>query len=119
MDAGFADDLLVAGHVAPDEFRELGYPLAGALKVIVQDGAGGADTGLVGFRLANAATFVSIEPAAGADAASWVATMEPRETEEVLDSAGLLSLSGELATLSALCTFLQAKSQSYLGSRSA
>ena len=102
-----------------DEFRELGYPLAGALKVIVQDGAGGADTGLVGFRLANAATFVSIEPAAGADAASWVATMEPRETEEVLDSAALLSLSGELATLSALCTFLQAKSQSYLGRRSA
>ena len=102
-----------------DEFRELGYPLAGALKVIVQDGAGGADTGLVGFRLANAATFVSIEPAADADAVSWVATMEPRETEEVLDSAGLLSLSGELATLSALCTFLQAKSQSYLGSRSA
>ena len=102
-----------------DEFRELGYPLAGALKVIVQDGAGGADTGLVGFRLANAATFVSIEPAAGSDAASWVATMEPRETEEVLDSAGLLSLSGELATLSALCTFLQSKSQSYLGSRSA
>ena len=101
-----------------DEFRELGYPLSGALKVIVQDGAGGADTGLVGFRLANAATFVSIEPA-GADAASWVATMEPRETEVVLDSAGLLSLSGELATLSALCTFLQSKSQSYIGSRRA
>ena len=101
-----------------EEFRQLGYPVAGALKVIVQDGDDGADTGLVGFRLVNAATFVSIQPA-GDDAATWVATMEPRETEVVLDSAGLLSLSGELATLSALCAFLQSKAQSYVGSRSA
>lgn len=92
------------------EFRDLGYETAGSVKVIVQDGDDGADTGLVGVRLAYASTAVYLQPATDARG-RWEATMEPRDEAVVLDAAGLLRLSSELAVLSALCTFLQTKSQ--------
>src|SRR5689334_14439732 len=44
------------------EFREQGHPVAGSLKVMEQDGHDGADTGLVGVRLANATTVTYIQP---------------------------------------------------------
>jgi hypothetical protein len=40
--------------------------------------------------------------------------MEPRESAVVLDAAGLLQLSSELATLGALCGYLQTRAQAIL-----
>jgi hypothetical protein len=92
-----------------EEFSQLGYPIAGSLRVMDQDSADGEDTGLVGVSLRYAATVTYLQPDAPYST-RWVVTMEPRETPVVLDSAGLLNLSTELATVSALCAFLQAKS---------
>jgi hypothetical protein len=47
---------------------------------------------------------------------TWVVTMEARDEPVVLDSAGLMNLSSELAVVSALCAFLQAKSAGYSAS---
>ena len=96
------------------EYRAQGQPLADSARVMVQDGDGGANTGLVFFGLGHAPTGVFIHPATQ-DATSWVATMEPREGNLVLDAAGLLALSAELAAVSELCAFLPAKSQAYEG----
>ena len=96
------------------EYRALQKPLADAARVAVQDGDGGANTGLVLFKLGHAPTGVFIQPATD-NASKWVATMEPREESLVLDSTGLLKLSDELAAVSELCAFLQAKSQGYQG----
>ena len=96
------------------EYRQLGKPLADAARVMVQDGDGGADTGLVFFGLGHAPTGVFIQPATP-DASGWVATMEPREESLVLDAPGLLELSAELAAVSELCAFLEAKSRAHQG----
>lgn len=95
-----------------DEFRALGYPLAGSLKVMAQDGDGGADTGLVGVQLANASTVTYVQPEAP-HSSKWVATMESRDEEVVLDSVELMGLASELTVLSALCAFLEAKSEAH------
>lgn len=95
-----------------EEFQQLGYPNAGSLKVMAQDSADGEDDGLVGVRLAHASTVTYVQPESPTST-RWLVTMEPRETPVVLDSAGLLNLSTELATVSALCAFLQAKSVGY------
>jgi hypothetical protein len=97
-----------------DEYRALGKPFADDARVVVQDGDGGANTGLVAVRLGHAPTGVFIQPATQ-DAAGWVATMEPRDESLVLDPEGLLKLSAELAAVSELCTFLQAKSHAHQG----
>lgn len=96
------------------EYRALGKPLADAARVMVQDGEGGANTGLVVFRLGHAPTGVFIQPVTQ-DASEWVATMEPREENVVLDAQGLLALSAELAAVSELCAFLEAKSLAHHG----
>lgn len=92
-----------------EEFRSLGYPFSGSLKVMQQDGDDGADTGLVGVRLANASTVTYVQPEAPYSH-KWVATMEARDEPVVLDSAGLMNLATELSIISALCAFLQTKS---------
>jgi hypothetical protein len=96
------------------EYRALEKPLARAARVMVQDGDGGANTGLVVFNLDHAPTGVFIQPAPN-DSSRWVATMEPREENLVLDPAGLLELSAELAAVAHLCAFLEAKSGAYEG----
>ncbi|MBW9119632.1 hypothetical protein JNB63_05965 [Microbacterium trichothecenolyticum] len=96
------------------EYRALGKPKADAARVMVQDGDGGANTGLVFFRLGHAPTGVFIQPVTQ-DASDWVATLEPREENLVLDAQELLELAGELAAVSELCAFLEAKSQAYRG----
>lgn len=93
-----------------EEFEGLGYPIAGSLRVIPQDGDSGANTGLVAVHLVNATTVTYIQPEAP-DSHRWVVTLEPRETAIVLDAPRLLGLSSELAVASTLCAFLQAKSQ--------
>lgn len=97
-----------------DEFGRLGYPLGTSLKVIQQDGDGGADTGLVGVALGSSPTGAYIQPER-VGSTRWVVTFEPRDTPVVLDSAALMHLSSELATVSALCAFLQAKSNEFAG----
>lgn len=96
------------------EYRAQGKPLADSARVMVQDGDGGANTGLVFFQLGHAPTGVFIQPATQ-EATGWVATMEAREENLVLDAAGVLELSAELAAVSELCAFLEAKSQAYQG----
>lgn len=93
-----------------EEFQALGYPIAGSLKVIPQDGDDGANTGLVAVHLLNASTVTYIQPEA-VDSPRWVVTMEPRDTAVVLNAPQLLALSAELAIASTLCAFLQGKSQ--------
>ncbi|MBM7503095.1 hypothetical protein ACFPER_06405 [Agromyces aurantiacus] len=101
-----------------EEFAGLGYRFNGEFKVIQQDGAGGADTGLVLVRLTDASTVITIQPEVR-DAIRWVATMEPRESAMVLDAPALLNVAGELAVASALCAFLEAKSLAYVAVDSA
>lgn len=97
-----------------EEFAKMGYPLGTTMKVMQQDGASGANTGLVGVTLTSAATTTYIQPDA-VGSSRWVVTFEPRDSALVLDPAGLLHLSTELATVSALCAFLQAKSAEFRG----
>jgi hypothetical protein len=96
------------------EYRALGNPMGDAARVMVQDGDGGADTGLVFFHLGHAPTGVVIQPITQ-DSSGWAATMQPREEDLVLDSEGLRELSAELAAVADLCAFLEAKSQAYQG----
>jgi hypothetical protein len=95
------------------DFEQQGYAVAGSLRVMPQDGSEGGDTGLIGVRLVSAHTEIYIEPETR-DASRWVVTMEPRESAVVLDAAGLLQLSSELATLGALCGYLQTRAQAIL-----
>lgn len=99
------------------EFREQGHAMAGSLKVMSQDGDGGADTGLVGVLLANASTVTYLEPQAPY-ATKWIVTMEPREEDLVIDADGLRALAAELSVVAALCDFLEAKSASFVGNDS-
>ena len=94
------------------EYRALDRARAGSARVVVQDGDGGANTGLVTFQLDRASTVVFIQPETQ-DGTTWVATMEPREESVVLDAPGLLELSAELAAVSELCAFLEAKSRAH------
>lgn len=93
-----------------DEFQELGYPSAGTLRVITQDGAAGADTGLIAVHLGDAETSIYIQPESH-DSDLWKVTLEARDEAVTVGPAALFRLAGELTSISALCAFLQAKSQ--------
>ena len=97
-----------------DEFEQLGYNFDGELKVIQQDGADGANTGLVSVRLVNAATVITIQPEVQA-APVWKVTMEPRDETVTIDGPSVLNLAAELAVVSALCAFLQERSLAFVG----
>ena len=97
-----------------DEFGELGDVAPGTLKVIEQDGDGGANTGLVAFRFENASTVAYVQPER-AGSMTWMVTLEPRESSITIDAAGVRDLADELALLSTLCSFLQAKSEAFVG----
>jgi hypothetical protein len=98
-----------------DEFRGLGYPLDPSIKAMQQDGQNGSNTGLVGVTLAGAGASAAYIQPDELGSTRRVVTFEPRETDVTLDPAGLLRLSSELATVSALCAFLQAKSNEFAG----
>jgi hypothetical protein len=97
-----------------DEFSELENVTPGALKVIQQDGDGGANTGLVAFRFENASTVAYVQPERPGSM-TWMVTLEPRESSITIDAAEVRDLADELALLSALCAFLQAKSEAFVG----
>jgi hypothetical protein len=100
-----------------DEFERLGYPIAGAAKVIPQDGEDGADTGLVVFQLENAPTLAYLQP--DMSAMEWLVTMEARESASTMNPATVMNLAFELNVLSALGAFLQTKSQHFMSQHSA
>lgn len=100
-----------------EEFQEQGHAFAGSAKVMSQDGEAGADTGLIGVRLANASTVTYLEPQAPY-ALKWVVTMEAREEPVILDADGVRELATELSVVAALCEFLEAKSADFVGSES-
>ncbi|WP_271985510.1 hypothetical protein [Pseudoclavibacter terrae] len=91
------------------EFESLGYAEPGVVKVIVQDGDEGHDTGLVRVQLTDVPTELYLQPGTR-ESPKWSVTMEPREHTLNLSAASVHSLAQELAVISALCTFLQAKS---------
>jgi hypothetical protein len=96
-----------------DEFRLLGYSDDATLMVMPQDGYEGADTGLVGVSFSNSPTVTYMQPVEPGHA-QWAVTMEARERDIVLDAPGVMRLAVQLTTVSALCAFLQAKSQTYI-----
>ncbi|WP_405374328.1 MULTISPECIES: hypothetical protein [unclassified Microbacterium] len=79
------------------------------IKVIVQDGSDGADTGLVIVPLTHTTISVFMEPAEVGDAA-WRVTIEPQPDTSVLNSHQLSSLAVELAVAAELCAYLEARS---------
>ncbi|MEH3088746.1 MAG: hypothetical protein PGN24_03800 [Microbacterium arborescens] len=95
-----------------EEFHQFGYSLA--VKVIPQDGSLGRDTGLVAITMMNAQTVTYIEPEVPGGN-KWRITFEARETDLRLDAGGALNLSTELAMVSALCAFLETKSNAFFG----
>ncbi|QIG40073.1 hypothetical protein G5T42_11755 [Microbacterium sp. 4R-513] len=95
-----------------EEFERLGFPTKSSIRVMVQDGADGADTGLVAMRLPDSPTEIYIEPPESHES-EWKITFEPREDTVTLGASSVQTLARELATLSALCSFLQNKSDGF------
>ena len=91
------------------EFEGLEHPAPIAARVIEQDGSQGANTGLVAARLsAGFAVYIQPQPASSEH---WVVTFEAREDVAEADPREVARLSAELATVAALCAFLEAKSR--------
>lgn len=95
-----------------DEFKRLDYPAEGSIRVIPQDGELGADTGLVAVRLMNSPTEIYLEPPAESGL-EWTIVFEAREEPVRLGASQVRELAAGLATLSALCAFLQQKSDDF------
>ncbi len=97
-----------------DDFRALGYDDAGILRVIPQDSEDGADAGLIAAQLKSVSTTFFVAPGPEVHSTEWAVTFEPREDAAPLPAGRVMALAGELATLSALCSFLQARSEAFL-----
>lgn len=95
------------------EFEQIGRDTRSSIRVIPQDGAEGADTGLVALRLPKSPTEICIEPP-GDGQPEWTVLFEPRDEAVQLVASDVQMLSAEMATLAALCAFLQQKSDAFL-----
>ncbi|AZS43654.1 hypothetical protein E1I21_10790 [Microbacterium oleivorans] len=80
------------------------------IRVAVQDGSGGEDTGLVLIPLESAPNEVWIEPRDEGDDLSWHVFIQPAEQTLELTSFELNALTHELQIAAELCAFLQEKS---------
>ncbi|WHE35726.1 hypothetical protein [Microbacterium sp. BDGP8] len=80
------------------------------VRVAVQDGSDGADTGLVLVPLTNAPNAVYIEPRPAGDDLDWCVSIEGAPDTLVLTSHELNALTHELQIAAELCAFLQEKS---------
>lgn len=90
------------------EFRE--ERGAGELvRVVVQDGSAGGDTGLIVVPLKSSTISIYMEPVEIGDA-KWRITIEPDPHTTILSSHQLHGLSVELAVAAELCAFLEARS---------
>ncbi|AZS45158.1 hypothetical protein [Microbacterium oleivorans] len=79
------------------------------IKVIVQDGSDGSDTGLVIVPLENATVSISMEPVSIGDS-SWRVTFEPQPDTTMLNSHQLHGMAAELAVAAELCAYLEGRS---------
>lgn len=80
------------------------------IRVAVQDGSDGEDTGLVLIPLENAPNAVWIEPRDSGDELSWHVFIEPSNDTIELTSFELNALTHELQIAAELCAFLQERS---------
>ncbi|WP_104166166.1 hypothetical protein [Arthrobacter sp. SX1312] len=91
-----------------DDFRTTRE--GGALiSVLVQDGADGADTGLVIVPLRNDSTEIYLQPVAVGDP-RWSISFGARSEDSELTAAELHGLAAELLVAASLCQFLEEKS---------
>ena len=79
------------------------------IKVVVQDGNDGADTGLVVVPLENATVTIFMEPVE-LGAATWRVTIEPQPDTTILNSHQLHAMAVELSVAAELCAYLEARS---------
>jgi hypothetical protein len=79
------------------------------IRVAVQDGTGGADTGLVVVPLEHATVSVFMEPVDIGEA-QWRITIEPQPDTTILSSHQLHAMAVELQVAAELCAFLEARS---------
>lgn len=79
------------------------------IKVIVQDGSDGADTGLVIVPLRSSTISIFMEPIHLGDA-RWRITLEPHPDTTILSSHQLHGLAVELGVAAELCAYLEARS---------
>lgn len=102
---GWLEEFLASGdHVG----------FAGTVRVIPQDGADGADTGLVGVQFERLSTTTAIRPEEPGSA-RWLVSFEPRETPISMLPEQVSALAEDLAYVARLCQFLERKSAEYLG----
>jgi hypothetical protein len=94
------------------EFEQRGRVGASTIRVVPQDGADGADTGLVVMQLPNSPAVIYVEPPTG-DQAEWTVMFEPREQAVRLVGSQVQSMAVEMAALAQLCAFLQEKYERY------
>ncbi|WP_157532586.1 hypothetical protein [Microbacterium oleivorans] len=79
------------------------------VKVAVQDGSDGRDTGLVVVNLGNAGAEIYMQPTA-LDSTRWETTLTARPEDMTISPYKLAALAAEVTLASSLCTFLQFKS---------
>lgn len=79
------------------------------IRVLIQDGSEGSDTGLVIVPLANSSVSVFMEPIEIGDA-RWRITIEPQPDFTILSSFQMHALAAEFTVAAELCAFLEAKS---------
>ncbi|GAB2706113.1 hypothetical protein BKA24_000565 [Microbacterium marinum] len=79
------------------------------IKVVIQDGSDGGDTGLVVVPLLNATVSVFMEPLEVGDA-RWRITIEPQPDTTILNSHQLQGMAAELSVAAELCAYLEARS---------
>ncbi|MGP3535669.1 hypothetical protein ACTU3I_12805 [Microbacterium sp. RD1] len=95
------------------DFRRSGREIPGTVNVITQDGADGADTGLVSASLASVSTVLFIEPRE-VGAAQWRITFEPRDTSASMDADTVRSLADELLLMADLCSYLEDRAREHV-----
>lgn len=89
------------------EFSELGHAMGTSVDVLPHEEEAG-DTGLIVVRLREASTVTYLHTVTR-ETVKWVVVFEAREDAMELDAAAISQLAADLALVSALCGFLQAK----------
>ncbi|PKI89892.1 hypothetical protein CW368_12060 [Actinomycetales bacterium SN12] len=79
------------------------------IRVIIQDGSDGSDTGLVIVPVKHSSVSIFMQPIQVGEA-QWKVTLEPIDENTELNSHQLHSLASELAVAAELCSFLEARS---------
>lgn len=82
------------------------------IRVIIQDGSDGSDTGLVVVPVKNSSVSIFMQPIRIGDE-RWSVTLEPNDENTVLDSHQLHALASELAVAAELCSYLEARSKGH------